>query len=587
MNGSPSFRRGALAALWTGASLLGVACSAASPTPPAVEPPTPTTTAAPVVAPAAPPRPRDRFAVASENATGVEVARQVLERGGSAADATVAGVLVACTAHPSSCGLGGGGVSVVVGAGEPFAIDFRETAPHGLRRADHLGKAPPSKRRGVMVGVPGLVAGLWQLHQRAGKLPWADVVGAAADVAERGFPLSPYMAQAFSWNAAWIRDDAAAKRIALGDGESRVGETQKNARLADVLRKVAKDGAPGFYQGTVAEDVVKTAREAGGRLTLADLARYRAEVRPALAVAWGDRVVVSAPPPAAGGVLVAQVLGFVTPADLSELGWASGALVHVLAEAVRAAHADRTLFLGDPDFTKMDVGALVDGARLRARRAKVRMDATTLPKLPSIAEGGTLHFVAVDDAGLVVSTTATLTSMFGAKLVTSGGFALNDALTDFTADEYGQRAATRGPNFPRGGARPTSSLTPVVVLAQGAPVLALGGSGGLRAPNAVAQVILAHLGAGKPLAEAVSAPRVHVTSAGALRLEEGLRALEPDLLARGEVIERTGPSFASVVAVALRAEGGVRVLEPVFDPRKGGAVTVGRDEGGNRPTRAP
>ena len=171
--------------------------------------------------------------------------------------------------------------------------------------------------------------------------------------------------------------------------------------------------------------------------------------------------------------------------------------------------------------------------------------------------------------------------------MTKSGFALNDALTDFTTDDYGLRAATKGPNFPRGGARPVSSLTPTLVLRGDRLVLALGGSGGLRAPTAVAQVILLALARGKALPEAVSAPRFQIAATGALTLDPGLAAARDDLVARGEVVRVAQASFSSVTAVAVREEGGVRVLEPVFDPRKGGAVTVGREEdvteGGRRP----
>ncbi len=557
-------------------------CGACSPAPkpiaeePAPEPPRATPSAPP---PTVAPRPRDRFAVASENATGVEVAREILAEGGNAVDATVAGILVACAAHASSCGLGGGGVALDAPAGaEPYVVDFRETAPSGIRRADHLSKSAPAKKRGVMIGVPGLVAGLAQLPEKNGKLAWKDVVGNAAAAVELGIPLSPYMAQALSWNAKWVRDDEAARRVYVLDAELRVGETMKNPALAKTLGAIAERGPRAFYEGEIAADVVTSARAAGSRMTPADLSSYRAIVRPALKAPWAGREILAAPPPAAGGVGVAQVLGFVGASDLKELEWGSGALVHVVAEAIRAAYADRALFVGDPDFTKMDPTALLDAEKLRAKRARVKMDATNLPKLPSIAEGGTLHFVAVDDAGDVVSATVSLTGMFGAKVVTKSGFSLNDALTDFTADEYGQRAATRGPNFPRGGARPVSSLTPIVVRKDGKPTLALGGSGGLRAPTAVAQVLLAHVALGRPLAEAVGAPRFHVTSGGALRLDEGLAAIKDDLIGRGEVVDLAGASFAAVTAVAIREEDGVRVLEPVFDPRKGGAITVGRDE---------
>ncbi len=554
-----------------------VACSPAVPPVSEPIPPPEASVAPPVVTPPAA-RPRDRFAVASENATGVEVAREVLEQGGTAVDAAVAGLLVACAAHASSCGLGGGGAALVVPAtGEPYVVDFRETAPHGIKKADHLSKSPPEKRRGVMIGVPGLAAGLAELHERGGKLAWKDLVGRAADVVEKGIPLSPYMAQALAWNAKWVRDDADARHVFIHDAESRVGEMLKNPVLAKTLRAIAEKGPKGFYEGEVAADVVGAARAAGSRIIQADLAQYRAIVRDPLRVTWNGREVLTVPPPSAGGVTALEVLGFVSKRDLEELEWGSGALVHVMAEAVRAAHADRVLYVGDPDFTKAIVTPLVDPEKLRARRALVKMDATNMPKLPSIAEGGTLHFVVVDDGGNVVSLTATLTGMFGAKVMTKRGFVLNDALTDFTADDYGQRAATKGPNFPRGGARPVSSLVPVVVLEEGSPVLALGGSGGLRAPNAVAQVILAHLGLGKPLPEAVASPRFHVTSGGSLRLDDGLAAIKDDLVARGEVVDMAGASFAAVTAISLRTEGGVRILEPVFDPRKGGAITVGRD----------
>lgn len=538
--------------------------------------------------PIARPRPRDRFAVASENATGVEVARAVLEDGGNAVDAAVAGLLVACAAHASSCGLGGGGVALVKPASAgAYVVDFREVAPHGIRRADHLSKTPPEKRRGVMIGVPGMIAGLAKMHERSGKLPWKDLVSRAADVIDAGIPLSPYMAQALSWSAKWVRDDPEARRVFVTEAEARVGEASKNPALARALRVIADEGASGFYTGDIASDVVNAARAAGSRITPADLSSYEAVIRDPLRFTWDGLDVLTAPPPSGGGLTVAELLGFLTPEDAKRAEWGSGALIHVLAEGVRGAYADRARLVGDPDFTKMDVPALIDPARLRERRSSVKMDETTLPKLPSIAEGGTLHLVAIDDAGGVVSVTATLTGMFGSKVMTRSGFALNDALTDFTTDDYGLRAATKGPNFPRGGARPVSSLTPTLVLRGDRLVLALGGSGGLRAPAAVAQVILLALARGKALPEAVSAPRFQIASTGSLTLDPGLAAARDDLVARGEVVSVSQASFSSVTAVAVREEGGVRVLEPVFDPRKGGAVTVGREEdvteGGRRP----
>jgi len=519
----------------------------------------------------------DRFAVASESSAAVEAAREVLEAGGSATDAAVAGVLLGCAAHPASCGLGGGGAAIVWDprAKKADFFDFREVAPLGIRRADYRSKHAAHERRGVMVGVPGLAAGLWDMHQRAGKLPWEKVVTMAADALEQGLPLSAYMAQALVWNATWLRHDERARSLGPHDAEGRVGEKLENPALVKTLRSLAAGGKDAFYSGPIASDVVRTARAAGCRMTPAELGQYRAVLREPLRTKWEGLEVISAPPPSGAGLVVAQLLAMFPKADLRALESGSGPYVHLLSEALRLSYADRALVVGDPAFLKTDVRLALDPEKMRARRARIRLDATTMPELPSISESGTLHFVAIDVDGGVVSVSASLTSMFGAKLVTEGGFALNDALSDFTIDEYGQRVHTRGSNFARGGARPVSSLAPTLVLRGGEPILALGGSGGLRGSTGVLQVLLAHLAFDQPLPSAVAAPRFHVGGGGALKLDPGLAELEADLVGRGEVVDARSPNFSAVTAVGVRVVEAVRVLDPVFDPRKGGAVTVG------------
>lgn len=561
-----------------------LACSSAGPTssPLGPEPLAPRPTASASAPPATPkvsPRGDDRFAVAAENATAVEAARAMLERGGSAVDAAVVAVLVGCAAHSASCGLGGGGAAMYFDARAKKVdyLDFREVAPSGIKQADYVSKSPPPARRGVMVGVPGLVAGLVELHSRGGKRPFAEVVGAAADAVEAGIPLSPYMAQALEWNRKWLKSDPRASALWPADAEGRVGETLKNPALVKALRAIAAGGKDAFYGGALASDLVTTARDAQSRILQKDLKEYRVVVRPPLELDWEGFHVVTAPPPSGAGLVVAELLHSFSAADLKQLDPSTGAYVHALAEGLRAGYSDRSLYVGDPEFFKTDIAITLDPARLRTRRAKFPSNSTTMPKLSSISDAGTFHCVVVDAAGDVVSLSASLSSMFGSKLVTEAGYVLNDALSEFTIDEYGQRFVSRGPNFARGGARPVSNLVPTLVLEGGAPVVALGGSGGLRATSGVAAVLFSHLAFGVPLADAVAKPRFHVTSAGALKLDAPLQGLRDDLVARGEVVEVGAPGFGAVTAVRLRREGSRRALEPVFDPRKGGAITVGHD----------
>ncbi len=561
------------------ALLLVTACTPARP--PAPREPTKPPPAAPPAEPPAPVvRERDRFAVASENEPAVLAARGVLERGGSAADAAITGVLVGCAAHPASCGLGGGGAAMLFRQADQQTtyLDFREAAPAGLRRVDYLSKNPPSSRRGVLVGVPGLSSGLLALHQRAGKLPLGDLIGGAADQIEKGIPLSAYMAQALVWNGKWLREDERARTFGMVDADKRVGEVLHNAALVATMRTWAQDPAGAFVNGALADDVIKSARAHGSRIAKSDLAKYRVIPRQPLKLTWDRFEVLAAPPSSGGGVTLLSLLAMFERSDLVSLELGSAALVHALAEGFRLSYEDRVLGVGDPDFHRVDPSGLFDREKMRARRSKLRPNATSMPKVPSIGDSGTFQIVVVDAAGDVVCLTASVTGMFGAKIVTDGGYVLNDALRDFQIDDYGLRAVTRGPNFARGGARPVSNFVPTLVLESGSPRLALGGSGGLRAITGVAQVLIAALAFDRPVAEAIERPRFHVTAGGSLKLDEGLAALAPDLASRGEVVDPSSANFSSVTGISIRSPAGVRTLEPAFDPRKGGAVTVEHGE---------
>jgi gamma-glutamyltranspeptidase / glutathione hydrolase len=266
-------------------------------------------------------------------------------------------------------------------------------------------------------------------------------------------------------------------------------------------------------------------------------------------------------------------------ADLVALGHNTGAYAHLLAETFRGAVSDRVRAIGDPAFVKVDVEGLVDPARMKARRARISLTATTPAEKFQIKESGTSHLVATDAEGNVVSITSTVNNLFGAKLATEGGFLLNDELEDFTTerieDLYGV-PKLKGPNSPKGGARPVSSMTPTIVLQGDRPVLALGGSGGTRIATGVTQVLLGHLAFGIPVSQAVAAPRLETPPSGGLIADE---AFGPDVLkdlqGRGEVVDSSKPNFSGVQAISIKeGPNGTRVIEAGADPRKGGEGAV-------------
>jgi gamma-glutamyltranspeptidase / glutathione hydrolase len=503
----------------------------------------------------------------------------ILERGGNAVDAAIAGVLTGGVTHPVSSGIGGGGFAVVWDAHTKTVrvLDFRETAPRGLKPSEHW-RRPDEHKRGVWAGVPGEIAGLYEMHARWGKLAMADDVKAAADVADHGFPLSAHMARALKWNEAWVRGTPRYGFFAPGGALLPVRETAKNPALAATLQRIAAEGKAAFYEGALAADVVETARAAGGHLTARDLREYQVIERAPLHTAWEGYDVYTMPPESAGGVLMLETLRMHSRAELAALGSGSGSYLHLLAETFRGAVADRVRAIGDPAFFKVDPEALASPARMKTRRAGLSLTTTTPAETFALDEGGTSHLVVVDAEGDVVSITSTVNNMFGSRLVTKGGFVLNDELDDFTSAVLERRFGLRpgrGPNSPRGGARPASSMTPTLVLEAGAPVLALGGSGGMKIPTATTQVLLARLVFGLGVGEAVAEPRIDTPPTGGLTIDPTVpAALVTDLAQRGEVVDASHPSFSAVQAIALGVREGARFLDPGADPRKGGAVLV-------------
>jgi gamma-glutamyltranspeptidase/glutathione hydrolase len=365
-----------------------------------------------------------------------------------------------------------------------------------------------------------------------------------------------------------------------GGSATKLGAQLRSPRLSKTLARIAAEGKRGLYEGAVANDIVQTVKGAGGRLQLADLANYHVVEREPLRVSWGGKQVLTMPPPSAGGLLLVETLSLFQPAELLAMSDTPSKRLHLLAEAMRGAAADRARFVGDPAFVTVDVKKLLSPARLARRKALIAADRTHTQPRFGLEDAGTHHLVTADAEGNWVSLTTTINDAFGAKLVAEqSGIFLNNQLTDFAPPEavtvFGM---TESPNRVRPGARPVSSMSPTLVLENGVPILALGGSGALTiAPNTT-QVLLNRLAYGMTVEAAVAAPRFTIPAprtGQTLWLEAALaKPYAEDLSARGELL--LSKDTRNAVQVVARENG---VFSAAADPRKQGSAAVGN---GNR-----
>lgn len=517
-----------------------------------------------------------RRAAATESPPATDAALEVLRIGGSAADAAIAAALVAGVTAPSSSGLGGGGFVLAWDAlrQSPFLLDFRETAPLGID-AEAFEKRPfPDAERGRLVGTYGEAKGLFELHKRAGKLRWADLVARAERQARRGFVVGPHLAGSLAYATGSLAAQPSFAALYYPGGKAAPAGTRVvNSQLAKTLARLGAEGPKALYQGVVAEELVALTQSHSGALSVEDLDRYRVVERTPLRTRWEGFDVFTMPPPSAGGLMLSQLLRLFSADELRRLGHNTPAYQHLLAEGMRGAIADRMRFLGDPDHTVVDVQALLDARRLAERRRTIALDRThTLPRF-GLEEHGTHHLVTSDASGNVVALTTTVNRGFGAKLMgADSGVVLNDELNDFTAaEDVRPFGLDTSPNRPRPGARPVSSMTPTIVVRQNRPVLALGGSGGPTIATNVTQVALGALVFGLSPEQAVSAPRVYIPTSGpTLLVEEGTSAEHiANLEWRGEIVGTM--KFKTTAVQMLRFDTGTAAGA---DPRKHGAGRV-------------
>jgi gamma-glutamyltranspeptidase / glutathione hydrolase len=532
-------------------------------------------------------------AVASASPDASAAGISVLADGGNAVDAAVATVFAVGVAAQESCGLGGGGFLLYRGAdGTAAVLDFRETAPAGLRPEF---EAAPRRFRGTghqVVGVPGTVAGMAGVAARFGTRPLPRLLAPAIALAERGLRLTPFQVEVLKAEKERLNAYDEARKLYLdNDAVPRpypIGHERSQADLARTLRTLAEDGPQAFYRGEIADAIVaemqrsqraEVPAEERGVMTAQDLASYEPIWREPLKGRYRDRTILAVPPPTAGGVIVLEVLNLLEGFPLGRdraFRHSSADHLHAIAEAKKIAVADRNAYVADPGYVEIPTDRLIARDYADGRRAGIDLDHAKAPgpgQFPGFTPrppGGaarpgssTHHISVVDAAGNAVAVTCSNEQRYGSAVVVPGtGILLNNQLTDF--DEPGSA------NEARPGKRPRSNMSPVIVVAGDRAELVLGASGGPRIPMGVASVISNVVDFGMDPALAVDVARLDAEQCCNVELE-GDRVPEAErqeLTRRGQMIvdrRQYHPLFVPLVQVAGIRGDGLRFA--VSDPR--------------------
>lgn len=556
--------------------------------------------------------------VVSANPLASEAGVEILRKGGNAVDGAVATAFAISVVEPFAAGLGGGGFLLLRDSksGEIKALDFRERAP--LKATTNMYLDAQGKVRSnasingyLAVATPGTVAGLYEVHHRYGKLPWQEVVKSAITLAQNGFTLS----QKPTWRSLAeyetrkkiLLANPAAQAIFTHNGELyQPGETLVQPDLAKTLVEIARN-PQSFYTGNIARAIASDMATNGGLITLEDLKTYRPIWRTPVCGSFRQARICSMPPPSSGGVHLLQILNIIGDTDLKSLGWHHPDALHLMVEAMKIAFADRSEYLGDPDFVKVPVAQLISPAYAKKRRQEIKIDRATpsgevkpadrkmlmesggkgsllhsttdtllhptphslLPPSPH-ESSETTHLNVVDAQKNAVSMTFTINYGFGSGIVVPGtGVLLNDEMDDFAAapgvpNVFGLVGNQANAIAPR--KTPLSSMTPTIVTENGHLRMTVGAPGGSTIITQVLQVILNVLEYQMDVGAAVSLPRIHHQwLPDELRVEPfGLDALTiAQLQRRGHKIKQTQP-WGNINAIVVRQDG---TLEGAADPR--------------------
>ena len=528
--------------------------------------------------------------VASEQGLATQVGADILRQGGNAVDAAVAVGFALAVVLPNAGNIGGGGFMVLHDAksGGNYSVDFRETAPLKADRDMYLDKDGNvidghSLYTHFAVGVPGTVAGMEYALKKWGTMSLAQVIAPAIKLAEKGFVVGPMLASTLKEEKDNLGKWPQSKAIFFKNGEPlQEGDLLVQKDLANSLKLIAKQGAKAFYEGDIAKKIVAEMEKNQGLITLEDLKGYKVVERKPIEGEYRGYKVVTMPPPSSGGVHLVQILNILERYPMADYGVNSAKSIHYLAEAMKLAYADRSEYLGDPDFVKIPVTGLIskkyaDELAQGISDSKVKAASEIKPGKPQPYESDqTTHFSVMDKHGNAVAVTYTLNFNFGSGIVAEGtGILLNDEMDDFSAkpgvpNAFGLIGGEANAIAPQ--KRPLSSMTPTLVMKDNKPWLVTGSPGGARIITTVLQSIVNTIDHKMNPAEAIVTPRVHHQwLPDELRIEEGL---SPDTLsllkAQGYNIKEKAPMGR--VQIIQATENG---FYGYSDPRNPEGKTIG------------
>lgn len=461
--------------------------------------------------------------VVSARAEASQIGSDILKKGGNAFDAMMATEMALAVAYPYAGNLGGGGFMVYrLANGDIGSLDYREKAPLAASRnmyLDNEGNVIENKSTlgAYAVGVPGTIAGIFAAHEKFGKLPIKDILQPVIDLASKGYVITEKQQKRFNEYDSIFR--AANGKQILYSNQSKAGDTLKNLKLAETLKRIAQNGRDEFYKGKTAEILVNYLAEKGGIITLEDLEKYEAKWREPITFNYKDLRMISMGPPSSGGICLAQIMKMIEPYDLKSYGHNTLKTIQVITEAERRAYADRSYFLGDPDFVEIPTQTLLSDVYLQDRMRDFSFekatpsDSISYGKIVGFESDETTHYSIVDQFGNAVAVTTTLNDAYGSKLyVDELGFFLNNEMDDFSSkpgipNVYGLVGGEANSIVPE--KRMLSSMTPTIVEKDNLLYMVVGTPGGSTIITSVLQTILNVEEFGMTMQDAVNAPRFH------------------------------------------------------------------------------